>query len=139
MIENEKYISLHVRRGDYVNLSEFHINLAETDYYTNSISYIKEKYPNSKYLIFSDDVQFCKGYFDGKITAKIEYVVGTSAAEEIILQSLCASNIIANSSFSWWGAWLNCKNGTVISPKSWFGSKGPSVTEDLYCNEWIRL
>ena len=51
---------------------------------------------------------------------EFEYVTETTPAEEIILQSLCVGNVIANSSFSWWGAWLNCKNGIVISPKNWF-------------------
>lgn len=140
LLEN-KHISLHIRRGDYVPKSDFHTNLAESDYYKDAISIMASTHPDAKYLVFSDDIEFCRSYFQEKSRSGIEfkYVTGTTSAEEIVLQSLCIGNVIANSSFSWWGAWLNSNNGTVIAPKNWFGPNGPKDVQDLFCEKWITL
>ena len=142
LIGTKKYISVHVRRGDYVNLSHYHANLANTYYYFKAITQLKQTHPETKFLVFSDDVDFCKDYFSKYFEENLEdfeYVVGTSAPEEIYLQSLCFGNVIANSSFSWWGAWLNKNDGPVVAPKVWFGPDGPKDSEDIYAAHWTVL
>jgi hypothetical protein len=140
---NEKYgevikngaNSIHIRRGDYVGLPNHH-PLTSMEYYSESVKILGD---DSVYLIFSDEISWCKENFNF-IKNKI-FVDDLLDYEEIYLMSLCKNNIIANSTFSWWGAWLN-KNEEkkVISPKIWFGeSLHYHNTSDIYCEGWIKL
>jgi len=133
----ENSCSIHVRRGDYVNLQDYH-PFPGMDYYRNAISYMKNKGVNIFY-IFSDDIEWCKENFS--YMDEIIYVEGNIDIKDLALMSICKNNIIANSSFSWWGAWLNRnENKIVISPSVWFGpSKKGVITEDLYCEGWIKM
>jgi hypothetical protein len=130
----EETCSIHVRRGDYVNLQNHH-PLQTIEYFKNSVDYIGN---DKVYLIFSDDINYCESNFDF-IENKI-FVKDLLDYEEIYLMSMCKNNIISNSSFSWWGAWLNQNNNTVISPKNWFG---PALSilnpKDIYCQDWVIL
>lgn len=133
IIEN-KVISVHVRRGDYVNKSNFHTNLVDTNYYQDALKY----FDGENYLFFSDDLEFCKKHFNQLNNAK--FAEGLNTTEELYLQTICSKNIIANSSFSWWGAWLKEKEtGEIIAPKRWFGREGPKDTFDLYPQNWIII
>ena len=124
-------VSLHIRRGDYVNLQDFHPT-QPIEYYNNSIDLIKP----SNIFILSDDIAWCREHIKYKNCTFIEEDDITS----INVMSLCNNNIIANSSFSWWGAWLNAnKDKKVIAPKDWFGSSGPTYWQDIYCKGWIVL
>ena len=133
-ILSENTVSLHVRRGDYLSLSEFHHNLS-TSYYFNAI----KQFPRgTKYLIFSDDINWCKTVFIGDDYIFIE---SQSDIEDLYLMSLCKHNIIANSTFSWWGAWLNCNpDKIVIYPNKWFGVSNSSLpTTDMFPDEWVCI
>jgi hypothetical protein len=142
-INANKPTSIHVRRGDYVNKKNFHNSLADTLYYIYAVEKIKSIDSNRKFLVFSDDIEFCKNYFQNYFEEYVDdffYVTDTSGPEEIKLQSFCRDNIIANSSFSWWGAWLNeNKENKVIAPAKWFGPDGPKDTQDVYCDGWIKI
>lgn len=129
---NDKYVSIHVRRGDYLDLKDHH-PLCSIDYYKQAMSY----FPNSKFLVFSNDLDWCKANLVGE---NIFYSEGYSAEEDLQRMSLCEHQIIANSSFSWWASWLN-KNTekVVVAPKHWFGPAKPLETKDLYCMNWIIL
>ena len=140
---NEKYgnvlkgnvNSLHIRRGDYVGLPNHH-PLTPIDYYKDSVKMLGD---DSVYLIFSDDINWCKenlNFIKNKF-----FVDNLSDYEEIYLMSLCNNNIIANSTFSWWGAWLNQNpNKKVISPKIWFGDAlHHNINSDIYCDGWVKL
>lgn len=133
-LDNRDYelTSIHIRRGDYLNLVDYH-PMPSIDWYREAMGYFKD----SQFLIFSDDLEWCKENFNGN---NITFSEGKSDIEDLFAMSKCDNNIIANSSFSWWGAWLN-KNleKTVIAPKNWFGPKGPQDTQDLYPKEWIIL
>lgn len=123
--------SIHVRRGDYLKLSDFHTNL-NLSYYFEAIKIIRSK----KYIIFSDDINWCKYNFKGE-----QFIFSNNnLIEDLKLMSKCEHNIIANSSFSWWGAFLN-KNPskTVIAPKQWFGPNLNHNTKDLLPSEWIKI
>ena len=93
--------SIHVRRGDYLGLPN-HFQILTVEYYKNAISNFDE---NTLFLIFSDDIRWCQENFDF-IENKI-FITDLEDFEEIYLMSYCNNNIIANSSFSWWGAWMN--------------------------------
>ena len=137
---NEKYptllfentCSIHVRRGNYVDRQNFH-PLQTIDYYKHSISIIGE---DTLFLIFSDDIEWCKinlNFVKNKI-----FISGNLDYQDLYLMSMCNHNIIANSSFSWWGAWLNQnKNKKVIYPSFWFNN-GPDSSE-IGGENWIKI
>jgi len=128
-------ISIHVRRGDYLELSDYHHNLT-MDYYIKAI----EKFDQSdKFLIFSNDMKWCKDNFN--FLKNVEFSECDEDWEDIIKMSNCKDNIIANSSFSWWGAWLNENiDKKVICPKKWFGSKYSNKdTSDLLPKRWSTI
>ena len=107
-------VSLHIRRGDYV--SNWVHPVLPMDYYFSGLEIVKN-YENI--LIFSDDIEWCKENLKFK---KSVFVENLSNIDSIWLMSLCENNIIANSSFSWWGAFLNSNNSKkIICPKNWFG------------------
>jgi hypothetical protein len=131
-ILNKKTCSVHVRRGDYLNLPNHH-PVCSLDYYNKTI----EMMDVDLFLVFSDDIEWCRKNFIGD---KFIFIDENPDYIDIWLMSLCDNNIIANSSFSWWGAWLNQnENKTVIAPKQWFGSAIQHNTNDLIPETWLRL
>jgi hypothetical protein len=123
-------VSLHIRRGDYLNLKDYH-PLQSNEYYINAIEQFKDK----QFLIFSDDIQWCKT--SGLFKPYSVFYSNRNDYEDLYLMTKCSGHIIANSSFSWWGAWLG--GNTTIAPKNWFGERGPSNWNDIYCENWIIL
>jgi hypothetical protein len=127
--------SIHIRRGDYLGLTNYHPVLP-INYYEESVNLVGK---NTNFLIFSDDIEWCETNFDF-IPNKI-FIKDIEDFEELYLMSMCSNNIIANSTFSWWGAWLNQnKNKIVISPKTWFGQSLSNLeTTDIYCENWVKI
>jgi hypothetical protein len=138
----ENRCSIHVRRGDYIKHSEVHLNLG-MDYYREAIKVMKAK-GHRKFLVFSDDLDWCKNNFKNEfsIWGTTDFVFSdrnTANYEDLFLMTFCDSHIIANSTFSWWGAWLGKNpNKIVISPKKWFGPKGPQQHEVIPKN-WTQI
>jgi hypothetical protein len=125
--------SLHVRRGDYVIKSSFH-PLQSVDYYKASISIVGE---DLHYLIFSDDIDWCKEHLS--FIKNKTFIDGNVDYQDLYLMSMCNHNIIANSSFSWWGAWMNQNNNKkVIYPSKWFGVTYVN-TSGIGCENWIKI
>lgn len=130
--------SLHIRRGDYMTQTSHH-PIQSIDYYYEAINVIYgDNFENVNFLIFSDDINWCKNNI--KLN-KVHFIEGNDNITDLYLMSKCDNNIIANSSFSWWGAWLNDnKDKKVVGPKKWFG---PSLshynTEDIIPEEWIKI
>lgn len=125
--------SVHVRRGDYLRFPNDHPTLSN-DYYNNSFKNMKK---GTKFIVFSDDINWCKENLKGD---NLTYIDEKDDYINLLLMSLCKHNIIANSSFSWWGAWLNKnKNKTVIAPKEWFGVNKNLNTKDLIPSKWITI
>ena len=140
-IREENSISIHVRRGDYVGHPQLD-GLAPIEYYEKAIEYLKKKIENPKFFIFSNDLSWCKENLPLKEN-EYEVVEGNTGDNSYIdmqLMSLCKHNIIPNSSFSWWGAWLN-KNPQkiVIAPERWFTKESKFLYEDIVPKEWIKL
>ena len=130
--------SIHVRRGDYLKFPDHHPT-QNMNYYMRAI---KQMSKDSMFLIFSDDIVWCKKNFPN-IPEKFMFIEGNTDSEDFLLMSLCNNNIICNSTFSWWAAWLNRnEQKKVIAPSVWFGSaKGFTENDmkDLYCENWIKI
>ena len=136
--QNTNSVSLHVRRGDYAHdpKTNLHHGLCGLDYYDTAIKTFKENIFNPVFFVFSDDIEWAKHNFIGS-----EFVFVSNPAvkdcEEMILMSKCKHNIIANSSFSWWGAWLNADpDKIVIAPKKWLAG---SNTEYKLPKKWLQI
>jgi hypothetical protein len=141
-IHSSNAVSLHIRRGDYVNNTqtfEKH-GVCSLDYYFKAIEYIATKISSPSFYIFSDDPKWA--FENLRINYPTTFVVNNDADrnyEDLRLMSQCNHNIIANSSFSWWGAWLNDNpEKIVISPRKWFNDKDVD-TSDLIPDTWISL
>lgn len=135
-------VSLHIRRGDYITNSwaNQEIGVCGPDYYKKAVEYIKSKVENPIFFVFSDDLEWVKN----NINTDSNFVfVDTnneqSGEKDLILMSECAHHICANSSFSWWGAWLGKnKNKIVIAPEKWF--KGNFFDcKDLVPENWVKI
>jgi len=130
---DSKSISIHIRRTDYVTSNGYH-PVQTIEYYKKALDIIGE-YDNL--FVFSDDIKWCRENlkFDN-----MTFVEGSSEIEDLYLMSLCKDNIIANSSFSWWGAWLNVNpDKKVIAPKKWFGSQTNLNDSDIIPTDWIKI
>ncbi|AKF24141.1 hypothetical protein YH65_01015 [Sulfurovum lithotrophicum] len=135
-------VSLHIRRGDYV--SNAHTNsvhgTCSLEYYKGAVRYLQSNSHPTHFFIFSDDLDWAKENLN--FIENITFVSldkDTPDHEEMYLMSQCKHNIIANSSFSWWGAWLNQnEDKIVVAPKKWFNDTTIN-TNDLVPKEWIRL
>jgi len=133
LLKFENTCSIHVRRGNYVERQNVH-PLQTIDYYKQATSIIGE---DVLFLIFSDDIEWCKINLDF-IKNKI-FISGNLDYQDLYLMSMCNHNIIANSSFSWWGAWLNQnKNKKIIYPSYWF-SNGLFDTSEIGGENWIII
>ena len=129
-----KTVSLHIRRGDYVNLKNLY-NLLNKDYYIKALEVVGN-YENC--LVFSDDLAWCRKNLSFK---NMTFVDNEKDYIEMFLMSKCQFNIISNSSFSWWGAWLNQSGESrVIAPDRWFEKGYSNLNErDIIPENWRRI
>lgn len=114
-------VSIHVRRGDYLNKEFSDLNvIVGPNYYDKAIAYIKSKLANPHFFIFTDDIPWCEENFVGTEYTIVSENRNRDSYLDMYMMSSCKHNVIANSSFSWWGAWLNKNNGNiVIAPSMW--------------------
>ncbi|CAA6819105.1 MAG: Alpha-1,2-fucosyltransferase [uncultured Sulfurovum sp.] len=134
-IKSSSGISVHVRRGDYLKHPE--IGILSVDYYKRAIEYMKGKVENPQFFIFSNDIPWCKENFS--FIKEVTYIEESeSELEDLELMKSCHHNIVANSSFSWWGAWLNdYKEKIVIAPKQWMAINPKNYKWSP--NSWIEI
>ncbi len=123
-------VSIHIRRTDYVKLSEFHTN-QPLEYYEKGM----DEFKNYRPVVFSDDIEWCKDNLS--FLDEDTVYMDNDQYTDLCLMSWCNGHIIANSSFSWWGAYLG--GGKTVAPKNWFGPKGPKNWQDIYCKEWRTI
>jgi hypothetical protein len=118
-------VSIHVRRGDYLQLINERLLVCDSHYYERAIDEIARRIENPCFFIFSDDIEWCKiqfSYLPEKTF--IDWNRNFNSYKDMHLMSLCKYNIIANSSFSWWAAWLNnYPQKIVIAPRLWFNDR----------------
>lgn len=142
-------VSLHVRRGDYSGNSIF--GFVPLDYYRAAIDQLQREVANPRFYVFSDDVSWCKQNLAVPASTFVEHNTGKNSYRDLVLMSNCKHNIIANSTFSWWGAWLNSNPAKkVVAPRVWFqksyndnvSAVYPSRiynTKDLIPEGWYRI
>jgi hypothetical protein len=140
-IRNEHSIAIHIRRGDFSNaiVREYH-GVLDATYYQQAITRLKSQIGECRFYIFSDDPTWVGENL--QFPSAIDIVSGNisqSAIEDFYLISQCKHQIIANSTFSWWAAWLNPNpDKIVIAPKKWFNN-APYDTRDLIPDSWIKM
>jgi hypothetical protein len=133
-------VSIHFRRGDYISNPEaakVHGGITTIQYYKNAIEKISKSIDNPKFFVFSDDIEWVVNNFNIPDSKIIDWNIGEDSYKDLILMSMCKHNIMANSSFSWWGAWLNSnEDKVVIIPNKWAnGFEAAHVA----CPDWICL
>ena len=133
-IFKNEIISINVRRGDYLK-RPLRQPICEMPYFKKAINYFGR---DKRYLIISDDIEWCKKKFIGD---NYLFIDDEPPVIDLYLQTYCTHNIISNSTFSWWGAWLNPNvNKIVVAPKNWFGVQMKELdTKDLIPDNWVRV
>ncbi len=136
-------VSLHVRRGDYVSNQKIKKDaltpsgVCTEKYYFNAIEYIQAQIENPEFFVFSDDIEWCRQNLRLESAHYADWNVGKESFVDMQLMSCCKHNIISNSTFSWWGAWLNGNPGKmVLVPDKWYynGHIG-----DILCDDWRKI
>lgn len=144
-LKNSQSVSIHIRRGDYVQNTTAKPNFITCgkSYYERAIRHILTKVENPQFYIFSDDFEWVKENlnFENQPVSYIDWNRGKESYIDLQLMSLCKHNIIANSSFSWWGAWLNLNTEKiVICPDRWFQDEYKNtLLDDFYPTGWIKM
>lgn len=139
-VQSDNSVAIHIRCGDYIN-HPFFRGICSLDYYKIAIEYMKRNVHPNLYCIFSDDIGWCQKNLMSLLSMdNILYVDWNKGADSFIdmqIMSSCKHNIIANSSFSWWGAWLNRNHGKVVlAPKKWMNIE---TKKDPVPNSWMRI
>lgn len=132
-------VAVHVRRGDYVENPRIlaRHGICRREYYEVAMNAIRGENPGCNCFVFSDDINHVKREFAG--LSDLVFVTGNTQEEDLHLMASCRHNIIANSTFSWWAAWLNRHpDKTVIAPRQWFGPEMMAYhdTKDLFPPDW---
>lgn len=141
-IHNTNSVSLHVRRGDYANnpVTTAYHGLYSAEWYANAAAQIQQAIPEAHFYVFSDDYEWVTNNI--KLTGPCTFIKPSpdgQEAQDLYVMSQCKHNIIANSSFSWWAAWLNANPGKkVIAPSKWFVGDH-SDTRDLIPESWQQM
>lgn len=128
-------VSVHIRRGDYLN-SKVMKNLCDTDYYKRAIALIDSQIDNPVYFVFSDDIAWAKEQIQATKVYFIDWNNGSNSYLDMYLMSQCKAHVIANSSFSFWGALLAEKNSLTVYPSLWFNGK---KTPDIAPDDWVKI
>ena len=130
-------VSIHMRLGDYLNNNSLYGGICTPEYYRAAVEYIKEHIDNPKFFLFSNDVEAASKLLGIEDIVPVSGNTGDKSYLGMYLMSKCKHNIIANSTFSWWGAWLNNnEDKTVLCPTTLLnGYDNGSV----YCKDWIRI
>lgn len=143
VLKKENTVAIHVRRGDYITdkiTNQFH-GACSLEYYAKAIALVTSKIINPTLVFFSDDSEWVEKKFESLDFNKmfISHNKGVDSWIDMFLMSICAHNIIANSSFSWWGAWLNSNSDKiVIAPKKWFQGIEIDI-KSIIPDEWIII
>lgn len=129
-------VSLHVRRGDYLNIPNYDV-FNGLEYYKRSIKYFRDRFRSPIFLIFSNDPEWVKENLNLTDSLAVTCNCGESSYKDLLMMARCNHNIIVNSTFSWWGAWLNTNpDKIVICPKQWFKDRPSSI---MVPETWVQL
>ena len=138
-MQNENSVSVHIRRGDYLDPQNQKVygNICTADYYKDAVTYIREQISNPVFIVFSDDMDYAKTLINGDDVCYIDKDEKEDVYTDMYLMTQCRHHIIANSTFSWWGAWLTENEETItVCPERWFANHDQA---DVACDRWIRI
>ena len=141
IIDLTRSVSVHIRRGDYANnkTTNTYFGTCSKDYYLVAMGHIRSKVSSPIFYFFSDDIEWTKKEFGESENFIFISKPELEDYEELILMSKCAHNILANSSFSWWAAWLNANpHKAVVAPKKWLNVT-PDPQPNIIPESWVRL
>lgn len=117
--KDQNTVSIHIRRGDYLNEPSF-VGICDLNYYQKAIKFMQENLQDPLFVFFSNDIGWCRDNFNALNSKFVDWNTGKESFRDLQLMSLCQHNIIANSSFSWWASWLNENpNKIIVSPEKW--------------------
>ena len=134
----QKSLFMHIRRGDYLS-NDNYVDLCSTDYYKKAIELAKERFDAVNVFVFSDDVEWCRKYFSEYENFNFVEYENQTAISDLALMSCCDCGIIANSTFSWWGAMLN-KDKLVIRPGKYYNdTQWASNFDNLFPSSWMTI
>ena len=133
-------VTIHIRRGDYLSpaFCTWYWHLDETDYYQKAIEYVKRRFHTCSFFIFSDDIEWCKVNLPIENAYYIDWNKGKDSIYDMYLMSFAKVNTIANSTFSFWGAYLNKRSELTIYPLRWY-KRTSFKNPDIFPVEWIGL
>jgi hypothetical protein len=135
-------VSMHVRRGDYISKYSHIYYSQPINYYKEALNYIQHKLKtrHTNIFVFSDDIDWCQENLEFNCPVNWVHNKGMYVYEDMLLMGQCMNQIIANSTYSWWGAWLNkFENKLVIAPETWYinPEKNTLFTQSIYPSSWI--
>lgn len=138
--QNSNSVSVHIRRGDYLN-HPYYKGICGIDYYKKAIDFMLKRVHPENFIVFSNDTTWCRSnlseMFYGIPVIYVDWNKGSDSYRDLQLMTGCKHHVIANSSFSWWGAWLNKnEDKIVVAPQKWM-NMGNAV--DPICNSWVRV
>lgn len=144
LIEEKVSVAVHIRRGDYLSSADVYGGICTDEYYDGAIAYMRERYPKAHFFIFTNDTAWAEKWCGKRQVSRTEnaFTIIKGTTEEtgyidLMLMSRCRHQIIANSSFSWWGAWLNERaDKCVIAPAKWLNT---CECHDIYTDDMIRM
>lgn len=140
-IKSSNSVALCVRRGDFIAHQHANAIMGDTNlaYYTRGLEYIRKHVENPKIVVFCDDVAWCKENLPVPADSIFIGPLGPKWSFHLELMSLCKHAIIANSTFYWWGAWLNANpEKIIVAPSPWYAD-GKGSGDDILPEEWVRL
>jgi hypothetical protein len=142
-VNDSAAVSVHVRRGDYLTTERALHGVCTADYYARAIREMRSRVEGARFFVFSDDIAWCREHFKDPDMSVVD--VPSSAREpalDLYLMSLCAHHVISNSTYSWWGAWLDARPAAIVcTPERWFNDSQMSALamRDTVPATWIRI
>ncbi len=136
LMQSSNAVSIHVRRGDYVNHPKYK-DICNAEYYARALDYLNAQFSDLRFFVFSNDIPWCQENLPIRDAVYVNYNSGKDSFKDMQLMSLCKHHIIANSSFSWWGAYLSQEKGVTIAPQRW--KNNMEGTRDLIPKDWIQV
>ena len=141
IVKEPNAVSIHVRRGDYASLDagDLYTDICTDEYYEAAIEYVLNRYPDARFYLFTNDHTWAEFFVNIHPNAKITVVKGSTEYTgylDMYLMSKCRHHIIANSSFSWWGAWLSNDDGLTIAPCPWLNSE---YCSDIHTDAMVKI
>ena len=138
LIDSSNSISVHIRRGDYLKYSSIYGNICTNEYYIKALDIIKKKVSNPVFIFFSDDIEWVKNEFKMDNAVYVGFNSLEDSYLDMYLMSCCKHNIISNSTFGWWGAYLNTNvDKIVICPKKWLNVEINNI--NIILDNWIKI